>query len=79
MDFKFVDVSDSVSIPVPKGLTPEEEANYIASRIAFVNLPELEKECDEAFQLWREGKTIPLETVLEELERDKASPSGKKA
>ena len=28
-DYKMVDISDIVSIPVPKGLTAEEEAEYI--------------------------------------------------
>ena len=44
MEDKFVEVSDSVSIPVPNGLTPDEEAHFIANRIAFVNFHELERE-----------------------------------
>ena len=72
MDFKNVNVSDSVSVPVPLGLTPDEEANYIANRIAFVNFEELEAQCTEALKLLDEGKLTPFDKVLDELEREYA-------
>lgn len=59
-----MDISDSVSIPVPKGLTPEEEGNFIAGRIAFVNFEQLEPQCLEAMQLLDEGKLVSLRSVL---------------
>ena len=48
MEYKNVDISASVSIPVPLGLTPDEEANFIAGRIAFANFETLEAQCLEA-------------------------------
>jgi hypothetical protein len=79
MEYKNVDVSDSVSIPVPLGLTSEEEANFIAGRLAFVNLEELEARCEEGLRLMHEGKLIPLREVLEELEREMQSEGGKQS
>ena len=76
MEYKYVDISDSVSIPVPKGLTPNEEANFIAGRIAFVNFEELEAQCQEAMRLSDEGKLVTLRSVLEELENE-VEPDGK--
>ena len=70
MEYKYVDISHSVSIPVPLGLTPDEEANFIAGRIAFVNLEELESNCREAMRLSDEGKLQTLRSVLEELENE---------
>ena len=67
MEYKYVDITDSVSIPVPIGLTPDEEANFIAGRIGFVNFEELEAQCQEAMRLFDEGKLIPLREVLAEL------------
>jgi hypothetical protein len=72
MEFKNVNVSDSVSVPVPLGLSPDEEANYIAHRIAFVNFDELEAQCAEALKSLDEGKLTPFDKVLEELEREYA-------
>jgi len=77
MEYKYVDISESVSVPVPRGLTPEEEANFIAGRLAFVNLKELESECEEAIRLSEEGKLIPLREVLDELEKELQSENGK--
>ena len=42
MEYRFVNVTKSVAVPVPKGMTPEDEATFIAGRIAFVNFEELE-------------------------------------
>ena len=77
MEYKYVDISDSVSIPVPKGLTPDEEANFIAGRIAFVNFEELEAQCKEAIRLSDEGKLVTLRSVLEELEKEVEPENGK--
>jgi hypothetical protein len=44
MEFKNVHISDSVSVPVPIGLSKDEEASFIANRLAFVNLEDLEKQ-----------------------------------
>ena len=30
MEYKFIDISEPISIPVPRNLTPEEEADIIA-------------------------------------------------
>jgi hypothetical protein len=77
MEYKYIGVSDSVSIPVPLGLTPDEEANFIAGRLAFVNLKELEAEYEEAMRLSEEGKLIPLREVLDELEKEMHAENGK--
>ena len=78
MEYKFVEISDSVSIPVPKGLTPDEEANFIANRIAFVNFEKLEAECVQAMNDFKAGKLVDLRTVLSELEKDANSKNGQK-
>lgn len=77
MEYKNVDISASVSIPVPLGLTPDEEANFIAGRIAFVNFEALEAQCLEALQLLDEGKLSSFEEVLDELEREMHAENGK--
>jgi hypothetical protein len=79
MEYKDVPVSDTVSIPVPVGLSPDEEAQYIVSRIAFVDLKALEAECAEAFEQLKQGKMIPLRTVLAELEKEYPDPDRKSA
>jgi hypothetical protein len=70
MEFKEVKITESISMPVPKGLSPDEEASFIASRLAFVDLKKLEADCEEAFRLSQEGKLFPLHEVLDELERE---------
>ncbi len=70
MEYKYVDISKSVSIPVPTGLTPDEEANFIAARIAFVDFDELESQCREAIRLSDEGKLQSLGSVLDEIEKE---------
>jgi hypothetical protein len=76
MKYKQVPVSESIFIMVPDNLTPDEEANYIASRIAFVNLEELEADLRATLKLWEEGKMIPLEDLLAELAMDAAENHG---
>lgn len=78
MEYKFVDISDSVSIPVPKGLTPDEEANFIAGRIAFVDFAELEATCLQAMQDAKDGKLVDLRSVLDDLENEIKSENGAK-
>lgn len=70
MKFKEVSVSSEFTVSVPENLTPEEEANYINSRIAFVDLEKLAAELREHQSLWEQGTLIPMEDVLEELSRD---------
>lgn len=77
MEYKEIRISNSVSISVPMGLTPEAEANFIASRLAFVDLKALEARCEEAMRQFDEGKLIPLRDILEELEQDIHSKNGK--
>ena len=76
MEYKDVKVTDSVSIPVPVGLTPDEEANYIANRIAFVNFEELEAQCREGMRLLDEGKLVTLQSVLDEIENEMKTENG---
>jgi hypothetical protein len=79
MQYKDVPISDSVSLPVPLGLTRDEEAQFIAARMAYVNMPQVEAECQEMLELWHAGKLIPVETVLEELAQEEPAPKGKTA
>jgi len=67
MEYKEVEVADGVTIRVPLNLTPEQEAQYIANMIAFVDFDKLKAECAEMWRLWEEGKMIPFEDVLAEL------------
>lgn len=74
---KFVPISDKLSIPVPPGLTPEQEAEYVERYKAQFNWEEFEKEYkewEELVALEREGKTIPFEVVLKELFKDDPDP-----
>lgn len=79
MQYKHVPISNSVSIPVPENLTPDEEAKFIAGRIAFVNLEELEADCRANLKLWEEGKMISLEDVLADLRKDTNQDNGNHA
>lgn len=76
MDYKFVPVSDSASVAVPLGLSPDEEATFIAGRLAFVDLEALEAQCTEAMRLSDEGKTVSLQSVLDELQAEVDSDAG---
>jgi hypothetical protein len=51
-------------------LTPDDEAQFIANRIGFVDFERLEAECREAMQLLKEGKLTNFEDVLNELDPD---------
>jgi hypothetical protein len=81
-NYKFVAVTEHVSIPVPLGLTEEQEAEYVRRFLAHTSPEELEAEAREWEQLLRdyeEGRTIPAEQVLQELEallRGDAEPDG---
>lgn len=77
MEYKFVNVTKSVAVPVPKGMTPEDEATFIAGRIAFVNFEELETKAREAMRLLGEGKLTPFEDVLDELDQEGSQENGK--
>jgi hypothetical protein len=77
MEIKNVNITDSVSVPVPLGLTADEEATFIANRIAFVNFDELESQCREAMQLLDEGKLVTLQSVLEEFKNERKTEIGK--
>ena len=74
MEYKHVRITDSVTMPVPIGLTPDEEAYYIASRIAFVDFEALEAECRDLLRQHEAGELIPLRNALAELEQEMASP-----
>lgn len=76
MKFKHVPVSSELTIEVPDNLTPEEEANYIANRIAFVDLEQLAADLRNTMKLWDEGKMQPMERVVEELSRDNIDAGG---
>jgi hypothetical protein len=68
MEFKFVSISDSVSVRVPLGLSPDDEAIFIARETGFVDFPGLEKQFEQALKDRAEGKSIDLKTVLAEIE-----------
>lgn len=70
MEYKLVTISDTAKVCVPLGLTPDEEAIFIANRIAFVDVEKLENDCVELFEQWEAGKLISLESVLNEVEKE---------
>ena len=70
MKYKRVPVSSTFFVLVPENLTPDEEANYIASRVAFVNLEQLEAEIQEDLKRWEEGKMVSMEETLAELAQE---------
>jgi hypothetical protein len=73
VNFKQVRVSSELSIPVPDNLTPEEEATYIANRIAYVDLEHVAADIRNAINSWEEGDSIPMEDVLEELSKEESA------
>lgn len=75
MEYKFVSISDSVQVPVPTGLTSDEEAKYIADKIAYVDFVRLEDECVELVKQWEDGKLISFDNLLNELEHEDADGS----
>jgi hypothetical protein len=79
MDYKFVSISDSVSVRVPVGLSPDDEAMYIAKQIGFVDFDALENQFKQALKDQEEGKLVELQTVLDEIERDWKAKDGTKS
>ncbi len=79
MEYKSVSISNSVSIPVPKGLTPEAEALFIAERIGFVDFDALEAQCKQAMKDTEAGKLVDLHTVLDDLKSEMESQNGQHA
>jgi hypothetical protein len=69
MEYKLVSVSGDLTVPVPVGLSAEEEAQYVASRIAFVDLERLKADSLELLKAWEEGTMVPMEAVLAELKQ----------
>jgi hypothetical protein len=69
MQYKQVSVAGDLTVPVPLGLTGEEEAKYIASRVAFVDLEQLKADSIEMLKAWEQGKMMPMEVVLSELKK----------
>lgn len=69
MQYKQVSVAGDLTVPVPLGLTAEEEAKYVASRVAFVDLEQLKTDSIEILKAWEEGKMIPIEAVLRDLKQ----------
>lgn len=69
MQYKQVSVAGDLTVPVPLGLTAEEEAKYIANRVAFVDLEQLKTDSIEILKAWEEGKLIPMGAVLSELKK----------
>lgn len=51
MDYKFIPISETVSVPVSVSLTPEQENEYIALIKACNNPAQLEAECQELEEL----------------------------
>lgn len=70
MNYKKVPVSKLMHIMVPDNLTPDEEAIYIASRIAYVNFEELEAGIEHDLSQFEEGKMIAMEDTLAELSQN---------
>jgi hypothetical protein len=78
---KLIRVTEHVAIPVPLGLTPDQEIEYVARYMATTSPEELDASAREWEQLLRdfeEGRTVPAQQVLRELDelrRDEAGPA----
>ena len=66
-DFRFVPVTESIEIPVPKNCTFAEEQALVAEFKAKHDLAELEKEACELETAIREGNLVSADEVLKEL------------
>ena len=67
---KYIPITKDIAIPVPFGLTEEEEAYAVAKFLAFNSLESLEAEVEAYRQLMRdheEGRTFRMEDVLRDL------------
>ena len=69
MKYKFVDISEGVTIPVPRGLTSEQEQHIIAQFLAQHDPAALEAELRELLEQFEQGKLVSFEDVLKELEK----------
>jgi hypothetical protein len=91
MKYKSVPISRAIEILVPLGLTPEQEAAYVADYvakhdpegelrkiIAEVAPAELEAECANAMEAYERGEKscCSIEEILLELEADQKSADG---
>jgi hypothetical protein len=68
MQHKFLDIRAAASIPFPRQLTPDEEAEIIAQYKAQLDPAQLEAECKELLRLRDQGRLVSAEQVLDDLE-----------
>ncbi len=68
MEYKFIDISEAGSIPVPRNLTPEEEADIIAQYKSMRTMEQLEADYADFDKQIAEG--MSAEQLLKELEED---------
>ena len=68
MEYRLVPITDNISVPAPKDLPAEEEAQWIARYKETHDIAAMEAEYRELERDIREGKLIPADHLLEELE-----------
>jgi hypothetical protein len=78
MEYKEIRISDRVSIPVPIGLSPDEEAKFIINRIGFVDFEKLEAEILQAMKDNAEGKLADFQSAVEAFRAETRSTNGAK-
>jgi hypothetical protein len=83
MEINWVAVSRALDIPLPQGLSPEQQSEYIDRYLAehdpegdlrrFIeglDPAKLDADCEEVLELWKKGDLIPVEDFLAELEKE---------
>ena len=68
MEYQFIDISEAISIPVPRDLTPEEEARIIAQYRSRRTAEQLAADYSDIDKQIAEGMTA--EQLLKELQDD---------
>jgi hypothetical protein len=68
--YTFIELSKATSIPVPRTLTSEEEAEILQAYSEYLGPVKSEAEYLELFRQAELGQLVSVEDLLEELERD---------
>ena len=68
MEYRLVPITDNISVPAPKDLPVEQEAQWIAHYKETHDIEAMEAEYRELERQIKEDKWISLDQVLKELE-----------
>jgi hypothetical protein len=64
---RFAVITENISIPIPSGLSPDQEAQFVAQYVRDHDIAAMESEYLAFAKEIEQGNLIPAETVLREL------------